>query len=129
MIYLIYSLYKDGNKKVSANFKVREFACKDGTDKIVIDEKLVELLQKIRNHFGKPITINSAYRTTSHNKKVGGSTNSYHLKGQAADIVVKDVNPILVALYCEKIGAGGIGVYKTFVHVDTRKKEYRWINC
>lgn len=126
---MIYSLYKDGNKKVSANFKVREFACKDGTDKIVIDEKLVELLQKIRNHFGKPITINSAYRTTSHNKKVGGSTNSYHLKGQAADIVVKDVNPILVALYCEKIGAGGIGVYKTFVHVDTRKKEYRWINC
>lgn len=124
---MIYSLYKDGNKKVSANFKVREFACKDGTDKIVIDEKLVDLLQKIRNHFAKPIKINSGYRTKSHNKKVGGSTNSYHLTGQACDIVVQDVNPILVALYCEKIGAGGIGVYKTFVHVDTRKKEYRWI--
>lgn len=124
---MIYSLYKDGNKKITANFRVREFACKDGTDKIIIDTELVELLQKIRNHFGKPIKINSGYRTKSHNKKIGGSSNSYHTKGQACDIVVSGVNPILVALYAEKIGAGGIGVYPTFVHVDTRKKEYRWI--
>lgn len=124
-----YSLKKDGNKKLSANFKVREFACKDGSDKILIDTELVELLQKLRNHFKKPITITSGYRTTMHNKKVGGSNNSYHLKGQASDIKISGVHPILVAMYCEKLNAGGIGVYKTFVHVDTRKKQTRWVEC
>ena len=58
-----YSLAKDGNKKLSANFAVKEFRCKDGTDPIFIDDVLVKLLQNIRNHFGKAVTITSAYRT------------------------------------------------------------------
>lgn len=124
-----YSLSKDGNKKLSTNFKVKEFACNDGSDKILIDTELVELLQKLRNHFGKPIIINSAYRTSSYNKKVGGSTNSQHLLGKASDIKINGVNPILVAMYAEKLNAGGIGVYKTFTHVDTRTKNSRWIEC
>ena len=57
-----YSKAKDGNKQLSTNFKVREFACKDGSDAILIDDELVKLLQKIRDHFGKPVVINSAYR-------------------------------------------------------------------
>ena len=44
-----YSLAKDGNKKLSANFAVKEFRCKDGTDPIFIDDVLVKLLQNIRN--------------------------------------------------------------------------------
>lgn len=124
----VYSLKKDGNKKLSDNFKVREFACKDGSDKILIDIELVELLQKIRNYFNKPVKINSGYRTISHNKKVGGSTNSYHTKGQACDIRIENVNPILIALYAERLGAGGIGVYKTFVHIDVRQKKTRWVD-
>ena len=123
-----YSLKKNGNEKLSANFRVREFACKDGSDKILIDSDLVELLQKIRTHFEKPIKINSGYRTESHNKKVGGTKNSYHLKGQASDIQVVGIHPILVAMYCEKLNAGGIGVYSNFIHVDTRTKKYRWID-
>ena len=63
-----YSLAKDGNKKLSANFAVKEFRCKDGTDPIFIDDVLVKLLQNIRNHFGKAVTITSAYRTAAHNK-------------------------------------------------------------
>ena len=62
-----YSLAKDGNKKLSANFAVKEFRCKDGTDPIFIDDVLVKLLQNIRNHFGKAVTITSAYRTAAHN--------------------------------------------------------------
>ena len=58
-----YSKAKDGNKKVSANFRVREFACTDGSDPIFIDSELVTILQKIRAHFGKIVTITSAYRT------------------------------------------------------------------
>lgn len=122
-----YSLKKDGNKKLSTNFKVREFACKDGSDKVLIDTDLVTLLQKIRDYFKKPVRINSGYRTKNHNKKVGGTTNSYHLVGMASDIRIDGVNPILVALYAERLNAGGIGVYSNFVHVDTRKNKTRWV--
>ena len=67
-----YSRKKQGNLKLSANFTVKEFACKDGSDKILVDSELVSVLQKIRDHFGKAITINSAYRNASYNKNVGG---------------------------------------------------------
>ncbi len=120
-----YSLSKDGNKQVSANFKVKEFCCKDGSDKILADVDFVrDKLQKIREHFGVPVTINSAYRTTTYNKKVGGASGSYHLKGQAFDIVVKGKTPEEVARYAQQIGVTGIIQYNTFVHVDSRKTKY-----
>ena len=62
-----YSLKNDGAKQLSPAFRVREFRCRDGTDTILIDEGLVVLLQCIREHFGKPVTITSGYRTASHN--------------------------------------------------------------
>lgn len=120
---------KDGNRYLSKNFQVKEFACKDGTDKVLIDQDLVNYLQKIRDHFGKSITINSGYRTVSYNKKVGGATNSYHTKGQAADIVVSGVSPKEVAAYAESIGIKGIGLYGSFVHIDTRTNKYYWKNA
>lgn len=118
------------NLYLSANFKVKEFACKHcGTVKI--DEKLVNYLQNIREHFGQPVTINSGYRCASHNKAVGGSSNSYHTKGMAADIAVKNVAPAEVAKYAESIGILGIGLYETdkdgyFVHIDTRTGKAFW---
>ena len=123
-----YSKAKDGNKKVSANFKVKEFACSDGSDPIFIDTDLVNILQKIRTHFGKAVTITSAYRTPSKNKAVGGTTYSQHLYGKAADIKVKGVTPKEVATYAEKLlgNSGGIGVYSTFTHIDVRSTKARW---
>ena len=113
---------------MSENFQVKEFACKDGNDKILISDELVEVLQKIRQHFGRPVTINRAYRTTAHNKKVGGASNSQHLYGTAADIKVSGVAPRLVADYAETLltNTGGIGRYDTFTHVDVREKKSRW---
>ena len=124
----VYSLAKDGGKNVSTNFKVREFKCKDGADVILIDPKLVEILQKIRTYFGKAVTINSAYRTPAHNKKVGGAAQSQHLYGTAADIDVKGIAPKKVAAYVETLipNTGGIGIYAGFVHVDTRATKSRW---
>ena len=120
-----YSLKKDGSKKISANFTVKEFACKDGSDKILIDtDFVVDKLQKIRSHFNAAVTINSGYRTTSYNKKVGGAVNSYHVKGQAFDIVVKGKTPAEVAAYACSIGIPGIIQYNTFVHVDSRAVKY-----
>ena len=123
-----YSKAKDGNKKLSANFKVREFACTDGSDPIFIDSELVNVLQKIRAHFGKSVTITSAYRTPGRNKAVGGQTYSQHLYGRAADIKVKGVSPAKVAAYAEKLlpNRGGIGTYSTFTHIDVRSVKARW---
>ena len=94
-----YSYAKDGNRKLSANFAVKEFRCKDGSDPIFIDDELVTLLQKIRDHFGKSVTITSAYRTAAHNKAVKGATYSQHCYGKAADIRVQGVGVEAVAAY------------------------------
>lgn len=131
-----YSLTRDGNKQLTENFKVREFACHDGSDKILIDDNLPKLLQEIRNAFGKPITINSAYRTPAYNKKVGGASASQHVQGKAADIVVQDIPPFAVAAWMEQyirsVGKYACGYYpiSLFNHVDVRSnatlfKEYK----
>jgi uncharacterized protein YcbK (DUF882 family) len=123
-----YSKAKDGNKKLSANFRVKEFACTDGSDPIFIDSDLVNILQKIRTHFGKSVTITSAYRTPLKNKAVGGQVYSQHLYGKAADIRVKGVTPKKVGQYAETLlkNKGGIGIYNTFTHIDVRDTKARW---
>ena len=115
-------------KKLSKNFKTTEFDCKGKKccSKTLIEPKLVEYLQKIRNHFGKSITINSGYRCPTHNKAVGGASSSKHTKGMAADINVKGIKPLEVAQYAESIGIKGIGLYDNFVHIDTRTKKAFW---
>ncbi|MBQ7957559.1 MAG: peptidoglycan-binding protein [Clostridia bacterium] len=118
-----YSLRTDGNEKLSENFKAREFRSRDGADEILIDEKLVTLLQKMRDKFGL-INISSAYRTKTYNKKVGGVSNSLHLYGKAADITIRDNSRLTeAAQYAEKIGFSGIGLdnkYQMYIHLDTR---------
>lgn len=125
-----YSVKKNGGTYLSDNFKVKEFACNDGSDTVLIADELVSLLQKIRDHFGVAVTINSGYRTSTYNKKVGGATNSQHVKGTAADVVAKGVDPLTVAQYAEYLmpNSGGIGVYQTFTHVDVRTNRSRWDN-
>ena len=124
----VYSKAKDGSKAITKNFKVREFACTDGSDVIFVSHDLVEVLQKIRDHFGTPVTINSAYRTPGKNKAVGGAAYSQHLYGLAADITVKGVKPAEVAKYAETLMPkyGGIGIYPTFTHIDVRAVRSRW---
>ena len=123
-----YSRVKDGNKKLSTNFRVREFACLDGSDPIFIDTELVKILQKIRTHFGRAVTITSAYRTPTRNKSVGGTAYSQHLYGRACDIKVNGISPARVAEYAETLlpNKGGIGIYDTFTHIDVRSVKARW---
>ena len=123
-----YRRAKDGDRKLSENFRVREFACSDGSDTVFVSPALVEVLQKIRSHFGKPVTIHSGYRTPAYNKKVDGAAYSQHLYGTAADISISGVSPKEVAAYAETLlpGTGGIGIYATFTHVDVRTAKSRW---
>lgn len=120
-----YSLARDGQKQISRNFRVREFRCKDGTDKILIDTNFVkEKLQSIRDYFGEAVIINSGYRTAEWNRKQGGASKSYHLTGQAFDIAISGRTPQEIAKYAQTLGINGIIQYNSFVHVDSRSKKY-----
>ena len=122
-----YSLKTHGAMNVAKNFKVKEFACKDGSDTVKLCMVTVGILQSIRDYFGKPVIINSGYRTPSHNKKVGGATNSQHVVGTACDIKVTGIPPTAVAGFIEaNYPNHGIGLYPTFVHVDSRGKKSYW---
>lgn len=121
--------------KVSAHFYSTEFDCHGSgcCNQTVVNEKLIELVEKIRVHFNAPVTITSPYRCPTHNSRpsVGGAPGSRHTKGDAADIVVKGVAPRKVAQYAESIGIFGIGLYETesdgyFVHIDTRDYRSFW---
>lgn len=121
--------YTKGRKvKLSKNFVSTEFDCQGRgcCTETYIDDELVERLQQIRDHFGAAVTINSGYRCSKHNRNVGGATRSKHVQGMAADIVVRNIAPIEVARYAESIGIKGIGLYDSFVHVDTRASKSFW---
>lgn len=126
--------YQKGIKKqLSKYFVSTEFDCHgSGCCSItLINPKLVEYLNKIREHFKAPITISSGYRCVIHNRNVGGATGSRHSRGDAADIIVKGHTPREVAQYAESIGIKGIGLYETakdgyFVHIDARDYKSFW---
>jgi hypothetical protein len=123
--------YKRSDKvQLSKNFRLDEFKCKCGKcDPILVDDALVTWLQKIRDHFGKSVNVNSGYRCKAHNAspKVGGNPGSHHVKGMAADIRVEGITPEEVAKYAESIGIQRIGLYDTFVHIGSDTKKRFWL--
>lgn len=123
-----YIMDTDANKNVGKHFKVKEFACKDGSQAVFIDSYMVDILEILRQTIGKPINVTSGYRTPEHNKRVGGAKYSYHMRGCAADVVVKGMKPKEVAKTLDKIAPDsscGIIVEKSWVHFDTRNSKYR----
>lgn len=120
---------KGSHDRLQPNFKISEFACKCQFRNCQItlhDPELSKKLQALRMRCGKAITVNSGYRCAEHNKAVGGSATSYHTKGMAADIKVKGLKPEALAQLAEEVGFTGIGVYDSFIHVDTRPDPYFW---
>jgi len=124
------------SEQLSKNFRKSEFKCKDGTE--VPDElmdnltELVENLQVIRDHVGKPIRVISGYRSPTYNKRISGARRSQHLQAKAADIIISGMSPadvrimIIKLIREQKIKKGGIGLYTNFVHYDTRGWNARW---
>lgn len=118
---------------VSEHFTAKEFACKDGTSTLLLDKDILPILERFREYVEAPVTINSAYRTSSWNRKQGGASKSYHLYGRAFDIPYKSTYKNLksVDMMCKffnSLGLKGIIKYPTFVHIDTRTSKYHATN-
>lgn len=111
---------------ISEHFSREEFACKCGCGFDTVDCELLEILEAVRGHFGKPVIISSACRCESHNQNEGGATNSQHLYGRAADITVQSVSPAEVHAYLDNFATPGLGKYNAFTHVDSRSGRGRW---
>lgn len=120
--------------QLSPHFWLREFHCKDGTHVPVellgnVEELAREVLERIRETWGGPLTVVSGYRTASYQAHLGGVPGSAHILGMAADIAPADPDsaPALWSMirhmYAEgKLPKlGGLGRYPHWVHVDTRK--------
>ena len=115
------------DQTILTTFDAEEFRCKDGTKEFLWAPELLAVLETIRNHFNEPVIINSGYRTPTWNTKANSAKNSYHMKGMAADIVVKNHNSKEVAEYASKVlgELGGVIRYSNFVHIDVRESKYR----
>jgi len=122
--------------QLTKDFYLDEFECRDKSDiNLEVFDNILELadnMQLIRDYLGKPITINSAYRSPKYNKKIGGAKLSQHIIGNACDFTVKGYTPDEVADKLEElikdltISQGGIGRYDTFTHYDIRGIKARW---
>ena len=113
---------------ISKHFSRYEFACSCGCQFQTVDSELLQVLEQVREHFEKPVHINSGCRCLEHNTKIGGSKDSKHMQGIAADIVVEEIEPDVVADYLEERFQEryGIGRYTTFTHIDVRPNKARW---
>lgn len=120
---------KGKNYKVADHFTLGEFQCHNGADTVKYDKQIVTALEAARLFFNVPITVSSAYRPANYNKKIGGATGSYHVKGRAVDHYCK-LSYTLLAKFYEVYGLKGIGCYYDdhFVHIDSRATKFYWKN-
>lgn len=121
-------IFKRGQKtKLSKNFSLAEFECSCGKCPFTLISMVhIERLQELRQSMGAPIKINSAYRCYEYNKSIGGAPYSQHCFGTATDISVENMRPKDLHSLCEDFD--GVGLYDTFVHVDSRGYSANWDN-
>ena len=120
---------------ISKNFSYREFeaseiATERGICNIIasfevrdsIKALVLNVLQPLRDAWGKPLKINSGYRCPELNKVVGGVSNSQHTKGEAADVASD--NPYELAKMAKELNLpfDQMILYPTFVHFSHKLK-------
>lgn len=125
-----YSYAKDGNEFITDHFQVKEFQCHNGADKILINDDLCKLFERLFELFNLGfVNIYSGYRTPEYSPTVGGYSTDQHTKGNAADIICYDKNHKVIStkkICCglQLLGHnGGIGYHGSgvnTVHVDVR---------
>lgn len=115
-------------ERLTKNFTVDEMRCKCGRCGLAdMDSEFMKKLQQARDLWGKEMVILSPFRCAEWNKKVGGAPHSMHLKGRAVDIAYHDSESLyrLIRIFMG-LGFNGIGVSRSFLHVDDRDKKTFW---
>lgn len=109
------------------SFSPQELACR-GTGQLMLVPEAMDKLQALRDRIGRPIIINSGYRSPAHNKAVGGAKASRHMLGLAFDCRQDNQNPQEFIEAAIAVGFRGIGTYpkQNFIHVDGRVAQARW---
>jgi len=89
---------------------------------------VVKVADEARHRLGKPLRITSAFRSVAYNKAIQGAARSWHTQGGALDLSGSPatLHRILTEMRAEGLFRGGIGRYKTFVHVDVRGRNADW---
>ena len=108
---------------LSEHFSKSEAACSCGcgygTRDGDVKPEILDLLERMREEYGRPMHINSWCRCAQHNAAVGGVHNSAHTRGTAADIrCTSGANRRKLMDLAVMSYASGIGIARTFVHVD-----------
>jgi hypothetical protein len=89
---------------------------------------VTKVADEARHRLGKPLRINSAYRSPAYNRAISGASKSIHVLGGALDLSGSPatLHRILQEMRAEGLFRGGIGKYRTFCHVDVRGKNADW---
>ena len=115
------------------NFKIQEFVCHCGCEmppeaRQNIEALVANVLDPVREQYGKPIYVNSGYRCEKHNKAVGGVPKSQHMLGQAADISLRltayslqDELMKLARIIKEQGRFDQLIIYPAFLHVSYKR--------
>ena len=132
---MAFKVVTDKNIKDFKNFSMSELKCKCGGKycngyPVGFSYELLGQLQKIRNHFGKPIMITSAVRCTQHNKNVGGIANSKHTQGKAVDFYVKGVSYKTLYSYVKTLPLNNYtyNISGSVMHRDIKPTEIKEFN-
>jgi uncharacterized protein YcbK (DUF882 family) len=91
----------------------------------------IKVLDRLRGTLGAPIRILSAYRSPAYNRSIDGALRSYHTQFKAIDFTAARGTPSIWAQELKEMRYegdfnGGIGLYRSFVHVDTRGWKADW---
>ncbi len=108
---------------ITKNFSKKELSC-PCCSKMEMKASFIERLQKLRDVLASPLVITSAYRCKKHNDSLPGSArHSQHMDGVAVDIACSDASfRFLLIAEAVRQGFRGIGIAKTFIHLDSREE-------
>ena len=114
--------------RYSQHFTVKELACKCCGQPGPIAQELIDALETLRAMAGCPLIVTSGYRCTAHNRAIGGARDSQHIKGTAADVKATSKTPLeLFVLAAQIPDIKGLGLYRSWVHIDVRNTPKRAI--
>jgi uncharacterized protein YcbK (DUF882 family) len=120
----------NANALVACNWLMRDWR---QNQLVNCDHRLYAALYVLQRYFNENgrVQLNSGYRSRKTNESLrtehaGVAFNSQHILGRAVDFTIPNVELRNIARAVWNLGLGGVGLYDTFVHMDTRGERVNW---